>query len=303
MRQNRHCQIYWQISQSEKNVMRSAVLHVREHKSPLLLGGKILGLRSSADADRVMYNKCVCGVDSGQKLLMWCGQRAQIFCPLHLYFKQLWDNWPKMSQKKWPKCLSEKNSFAKGNNLMLTRLTPVSGNPVFIFTCSMCRSEMIIGLDLGWTGSGRLRKLLILDWNRIANCPKIFGSEPHLDWVNGKNCIIFVIERLHFLFFGLYLDLNFEFLELLGLCLDLDWVFKIQDWIWIAKYDSPLISGVDVDSRAAWLALLVPKNRNLALLISTWLQNFHLAIWLLFGSFATSSFQKFFMEKSCEWHM
>jgi len=25
--------------------------------------------------------------------------------------------------------------------------------------------------------------------------------------------------------------------------MDLDRVLKIQDWIWIAKYDSPLISG------------------------------------------------------------
>jgi len=40
MRQNRHCQIYWQILQPEKNVMRSTVLEVRGHKSPLLLRGE-----------------------------------------------------------------------------------------------------------------------------------------------------------------------------------------------------------------------------------------------------------------------
>ena len=40
------------------------------------------------------------------------------------------------------------------------------------------------------------------------------------------------------------MDLDFKFLEPLGLWLDLDWVSKIQDWIWIAKYDSPLISGL-----------------------------------------------------------
>jgi len=27
----------------------------------------------------------------------------------------------------------------------------------------------------------------------------------------------------------------------------LDWVFKILDWIWIAKYDSPLFSGQHQD--------------------------------------------------------
>ena len=29
-----------------------------------------------------------------------------------------------------------------------------------------------------------------------------------------------------------------------GLWLGLDWVLKSQDWLWMAKYDSPLISGV-----------------------------------------------------------
>jgi len=33
-----------------------------------------------------------------------------------------------------------------------------------------------------------------------------------------------------------------EFFKYFGLQLDLDWVFKNQDWIWIAKYDNPLIS-------------------------------------------------------------
>jgi len=58
MWQNRHCQIYWQILNPEKNVMRSTVLQVRGRKWPLLLGGKTLQLWCSADADRVMYNKC-----------------------------------------------------------------------------------------------------------------------------------------------------------------------------------------------------------------------------------------------------
>jgi len=83
MRQNTHCGIYWQILHPEKNVMRSIVIQVRGGKLPLLLGGKTLGLRCSAD--RVMYNKCRRGADSGQKLLLRCGRWAQIFCPHHLY--------------------------------------------------------------------------------------------------------------------------------------------------------------------------------------------------------------------------
>jgi len=43
--------------------MRSTVLQVRGHKSPLLLGDETLGLRCNADADRVMYNKCGRGAD------------------------------------------------------------------------------------------------------------------------------------------------------------------------------------------------------------------------------------------------
>jgi len=64
MRQNRHCQIYWPILHPEKNIMRSTGLQMRGHKSPLLLGGKTLGLRCSADVDRVMYNKCGRSADS-----------------------------------------------------------------------------------------------------------------------------------------------------------------------------------------------------------------------------------------------
>jgi len=64
--------------------MRTTVLQVRGCKSPLLLGGKALGLWCSPDEDKVTYNKYGRGADSGQKLLMWCGQQAQIFCPRHL---------------------------------------------------------------------------------------------------------------------------------------------------------------------------------------------------------------------------
>jgi len=58
-----------------------------------------------------------------------------------------------------------------------------------------------------------------------------------------KNCVIFVIQKLYFVNF---LDLDFKFLELFGLWLDLDWVLKIQECIQIAKLDSPFISGSDL---------------------------------------------------------
>ena len=45
-----------------------------------------------------------------------------------------------------------------------------------------------------------------------------------------------------FQIFGLHLDLDFTFEKSFGLWLDLNWVLKYQEWIWIAKYDSPLIS-------------------------------------------------------------
>jgi len=69
-----------------------------------------------------------------------------------------------------------------------------------------------------------------------------------------KNCVIFGSKKLFFSFFGLYLDLDFKFLKPFGLWLNLDWDFKIQDWIWIAKYDSPLIFGEQaVFARTAWI--------------------------------------------------
>ena len=57
-----------------------------------------------------------------------------------------------------------------------------------------------------------------------------------------KNYVIFVNKKLCFVNF---LDLDFEFLKLIGLWLDLDWVLKMQDWIRMAKSDSPFISGLE----------------------------------------------------------
>jgi len=54
----------------------------------------------------------------------------------------------------------------------------------------------------------------------------------------------FCCEKAAFFeFFGLHLDLDFTFAKSFGLWLYMDPVLKNQDWIWIAKYDSPLISA------------------------------------------------------------
>jgi len=85
MRQNRQFQIIGKSYTQRKMLWEAQWLRRgRKCKSPLLLGGKTLGLWCSADVDIVMYNKCERGADSGQKLLMRCGQRVQIFCPRHL---------------------------------------------------------------------------------------------------------------------------------------------------------------------------------------------------------------------------
>jgi len=79
MRKNRHCQIYLQILNPEKNVMRSTltVLQVKGHKSPLLLG-ETLGLRcrwtrtgqctTNADTVWTVDRSCWCDADNGHKL-------------------------------------------------------------------------------------------------------------------------------------------------------------------------------------------------------------------------------------------
>jgi len=101
-----------------------------------------------------------------------------------------------------------------------------------------------------------------LDWIRtIANfvefgldpeCKALqnLGSRQDLDWVNGKEMRYFCCETAAFFqFSGLHLDLYFTFKKIVGLWLDLHWVLKNQDWIWIAKYDSPLIFGPQIDAR------------------------------------------------------
>jgi len=111
---------------------------------------------------------------------------------------------------------------------------------------------MSIGLDLDWTGSRLWQNVLNLGWIWTVNCFINLGSGPHLDWINGKGLRRFCYYKAVFCeYFGLYLDLDFNFFNLFGLWLDLDWVWNIQDWIWIAKFDSPLTSGLGLVRRFA----------------------------------------------------
>ena len=58
------------------------------------------------------------------------------------------------------------------------------------------------------------------------------------------NCVIFFIRKLYFdNFLDFIWTWIFNFSNYFGQWLDLDCVLKIQDWIMIAKYDSPLISA------------------------------------------------------------
>jgi len=59
-----------------------------------------------------------------------------------------------------------------------------------------------------------------------------------------KNYIFFCGKKLYFvIFFGLRLDLDFKMKKLFGTRMDLELVLKLRDWIWIIKYESPLISA------------------------------------------------------------
>jgi len=73
MRQNRRCQIYWQILHPEKNAMRSTVLQVRGHKSLLLLGGKTSELRWSADANRAEVKVSLNGPERSSSKIIIAG--------------------------------------------------------------------------------------------------------------------------------------------------------------------------------------------------------------------------------------
>ena len=109
---------------------------------------------------------------------------------------------------------------------------------------------------MGWTGPGLWRVLLILDWIRTVKCFTILDQDQTWTELMDKNCINFVIKKFFCWNFGLYLDLEFKFFKYFGLCLELDWVLKIGDWIWIVKYDNPLISGFHQARRQVfWFAV------------------------------------------------
>jgi len=74
------------------------------------------------------------------------------------------------------------------------------------------------------------------------------GSRPELDWDNGKFAYFLLLKNCILSMFWILFGLRFKFLQHFGLWLDLDWSFKIPDWIWIAKYDSPLIFGAGQSS-------------------------------------------------------
>jgi len=55
-----------------------------------------------------------------------------------------------------------------------------------------------------------------------------------------KKWAIFVVKRMQF---SNFLDFIWTFTFEKSFRLWLDWILKNQDWIWIVKYDSPLISA------------------------------------------------------------
>ena len=94
-----------------------------------------------------------------------------------------------------------------------------------------------MALNWTWIGPGLCRILFNLDWIRPVTCFINSGSGMDLDWVNGKNCVIFVIKKVFLLNFCTLFGWDFSFQKMFGLWFYLDWVLKIQDWIEIAKYD------------------------------------------------------------------
>ena len=119
------------------------------------------------------------------------------------------------------------------------KLSEFPGNTVRDFL--VFPAEMSIGLDLDWIGT----IANFVEFGLDPDCKSLqkLGFEPDLVWIIGKEMRHFRCEKAAFFkFVGLHLDLDFIFEKKFGLWLDLDWVLKNLDWIWIAKYDSPLIS-------------------------------------------------------------
>jgi len=60
-----------------------------------------------------------------------------------------------------------------------------------------------------------------------------------------KKWAILAVKKLHIsTIFGLHLELGFSFWKIFWTAVGLGQL-KIEDWIWIAKFDSPLIPAVN----------------------------------------------------------
>jgi len=130
-----------------------------------------------------------------------------------------------------------------------------------------------LGWDWIWTIVQFVEFGLDPDYKSLQN----LGSGPHLDWVNGKEMGHFCCEKTSLFKF---LDLDFTFEKSFGLWLDLDWVLKNQDLIWITKYDSPFTSAAGLPfSAIQWsnyknLQLMMPIGLD-ALLVTQYKSIYH----------------------------
>jgi len=103
-------------------------------------------------------------------------------------------------------------------------------------------------IELDWTGLYWIRTIAnFVEFGLDPECKALqnLGSGQDLDWVDGKEMGHFCCEKTAFFQFS-----GFSWTwKIFGLWLDSDWVLKNQDWIWIAKYDRPLIFGPQIVAR------------------------------------------------------
>jgi len=109
------------------------------------------------------------------------------------------------------------------------------------FCESRSRREMSVGLDWIRTIANFVKCGLDPDCKSLQN----LGTGPDLDCVNGKEMQHSVVKRLHFKNILDFIWTWTLYFKKFGLWLDMDRVLKNEDWIWIAKFDSPLISGLE----------------------------------------------------------
>jgi len=104
-----------------------------------------------------------------------------------------------------------------------------------------CKCGSVAEMD--WTWIRTIANFVEFVLDPECKALKNLGSGQDLDWVNGKEMGHFCCEH-----FSNFLDFIWTW-EIFGLWLDLDWVLKNQDWVWIAKHDSPLIFGPQIIAR------------------------------------------------------